>query len=102
MNQELRILIIIAAAFGLGLAVLIANPEYRIANNLLSNQDYYPGVDSAAPASTPLPARSPQPPPPIHSPDTPDDPASDPDTTHLDDTDFYPLPDEFPDRDIDF
>jgi hypothetical protein len=100
MNQELRILIIIAAAFGLGLAVLIANPEYRIATNLLSNQDYYPGVDSDTPVSSPLPARTPQPPPSIADPDT--DPATDPADISTDDTDFYPLPDEFPHRDIEF
>ncbi|MBN1880469.1 hypothetical protein JW823_10195 [bacterium] len=44
MNQELRIIILIVAAFAIGLIVLFLVPDYRISQNLTSNADYYPGI----------------------------------------------------------
>ncbi len=43
MNQEFRIIALIAIAFIIGLGVLILKPDYRIADNIASNSDYYPG-----------------------------------------------------------
>ncbi|MGB3974960.1 MAG: hypothetical protein WBM02_07685 [bacterium] len=44
MNQDVRIIILVVAAVGIGLIVLAANPNYRISKNWVSNKDYYPGI----------------------------------------------------------
>ncbi len=46
LSQELRLLLLIAAAFAVGVIVLILEPEYRFARNLESNRDYYPAAES--------------------------------------------------------
>lgn len=55
MNQEFRIIILVTAAFGIGLIVLVAHPDFRITQNWASNQEYYPGIVDF-PESTPAPA----------------------------------------------
>lgn len=44
MNQDIRIIVLAAAAISIGLIVLAANPNYRISKNWESNKDYYPGI----------------------------------------------------------
>jgi hypothetical protein len=55
MNQEFRIIILVVAAFGIGLIVLAANPDFRITQNWASNREYYPGIVDF-PESTPASA----------------------------------------------
>lgn len=49
MSQELRLILLIAAAFAIGAAVCLLQPTYRFKENLESNWNYYP---SAAGEST--------------------------------------------------
>ncbi len=41
-SQEFRLLLLILAAFLIGVIVLFLNPEFRIPQNLRSNIKYYP------------------------------------------------------------
>ncbi len=62
MNQEFRIIALIAIAFAIGLGVLILKPAYRIPDNIASNSDYYPDIT----LNTPIPEKT-DPDTPIHS-----------------------------------
>jgi len=44
MNREHKILILILIALIVGIAVVVIKPDYRVANNLASNRNYYPDV----------------------------------------------------------
>ncbi len=63
LSQELRLLLLIAAAFAVGVIVLILEPDYRFARNLESNREYYPAAESmsgqAAASSEVTPAATP-------------------------------------------
>ena len=57
LSNEIRLLLLVAAAFLIGIIVLILNPDYRFKVNLESNKDYYsdivdaeitPGIDDNA------------------------------------------------------
>jgi hypothetical protein len=60
LQEELRLLLLIAAAFVIGALVLFFKPDFRVEQNLKSNAAYYSGTISGQEESASAPEEPPQ------------------------------------------